>query len=639
MKNILLFAIFIIASFTSSAQIKLPKLISNGMVLQRAETVKLWGWAAPNENIKLNFNKKQYLTKANGTGNWEIKLPSQNAGGPYEMVFTASNKVVLNDILFGDVWICSGQSNMELPMSRVIDKYPQIIANATNNKIRQFLVPDEYDFKQERTDFSNGSWISSSPKNVLDFSAVAYFFALEINKKYNIPIGIINTALGGSPAQAWISEQSLQKFPAYAEEAKKYKDDGLIKQIETADQAAGNAWYKKLNEYDEGLKQHWRTNSDITDWQEMNLPGYWANESLGKVNGVVWFKKEIEVPESMVGKPVKLLLGRIVDADSVFINGEFVGTTSYQYPPRRYLFNPGILNKGKNIITVRVVNNSGNGGFVMDKDYQLIAGNDTINLSGKWNYRLGVKMDEPTPSQTFIRWKASGLYNAMINPATNYAIKGLLWYQGEANTGNPTEYKDLMQTLIADWRAKWKRNDLPFIYVQLPGFMDEKNVPVESNWAAVRQQQLDLSSTKNTAMAVAVDLGEWNDIHPLNKEDVGKRLALQARSLVYWESKLISSGPIFKSVIKQGNKLLISFDCAGNQLSSKGGSPQYFAIAGADKKYLWAKAEIRGKQVLVWADSIADPKFVRYAWADNPAKANLYNSAHLPASPFEARVK
>ena len=639
MKKISLVADLIIAGFTSVAQIKLPKLISNGMVLQRADTVKLWGWAAPNENIKLSFNKKQYLTKANGTGNWEIKLPPQNAGGPYDMIFTASNKIVLNDILFGDVWLCSGQSNMELPMSRVIDKYPLIIANATNNKIRQFLVPDEYDFKQARTDFSNGSWISSSPKNVLDFSAVAYFFALEINKKYNIPIGIINSALGGSPAQAWISEQSLQKFPAYAEEVIKYKDDALIKQIETADQAAGNAWYKTLNENDKGIKQQWKTNIDSRDWQEMNLPGYWANESLGKINGVVWFKKEIEVPESMVGKPVKLLLGRIVDADSVFINGEFVGTTSYQYPPRRYLFNAGILKKGKNIITLRVVNNSGNGGFVMDKDYQLIAGKDTINLSGKWRYRLGAKMDEPTPSQTFIRWKAAGLYNAMIYPATNYAIKGLLWYQGEANTGNPTEYKSLMQTLITDWRTKWKKNNLPFIYVQLPGFMDEKNLPVESNWAALRQQQLDLLSTKNTRMAIAIDLGEWNDIHPLNKEDVGKRLALQARNSVYGESKLLSSGPIFKSVLKQGNKLLLNFYFVGDKLLSKGGSPRYFAIAGADKKYIWAKAEIKGKQVLVWADAIDDPKFVRYAWADNPAKANLYNNAQLPASPFEASVK
>ncbi|RZK57531.1 MAG: hypothetical protein EOO91_09975 [Pedobacter sp.] len=335
MRKLSLYVILILTSLTSSAQIKLPSLISDGMVLQRAIPVKIWGWAAPNENIKLSFNKAEYTTKANEKGEWQIKLPAQKAGGPYQMVFKASNKLILNDILFGDVWVCSGQSNMELPMSRLIDKYPEVIANANNNQIRQFQVPDEFDFKQERKDFSNGSWVSASPKNVLDFSGVAYFFALEINQKNHVPIGFINTALGGSPAQDWISESAIKKFPAYYEELQKFKDDNLIKSIEKADQQASINWYKRLNAADEGLINNWKK-TDEKGWPEMNIPGYWADGPLGFVNGVVWFKKDINITKEMVGKPAKLMLGRIIDADSVFINGQFAGTTSYQYPRSKH---------------------------------------------------------------------------------------------------------------------------------------------------------------------------------------------------------------------------------------------------------------------------------------------------------------
>ncbi|RZL50762.1 MAG: sialate O-acetylesterase [Pedobacter sp.] len=637
MRNISLIFAFLLINLISSAQIKLPKLISDGMILQRNAEVKIWGFAAPNENIKLEFNRKTYTAKANSNGDWEIKLPAQKAGGPYQMVFTASNKIVLKDVLFGDVWLCSGQSNMELPMGRLVDKYPDVISNANNTQIRQFLVPDEYDFKNPRKDFSTGSWLNASPKNVLDFSAVAYFFALDIYKNEHVPIGIINAALGGSPAQAWISESAIQKFTTYKDEVLKFKNDSLIKAIDAADQSASNAWYKKLNTIDEGLNNNWKGNVDESGWLEMNVPGYWADGSLGKVNGVIWFKKEIEVPASMVGKSVKLLLGRIVDADSVFINGNFVGTTSYQYPPRRYLFNEGILEKGKNTITVRIVNNSGNGGFVMDKEYLLVSGKDTINLQGKWKYKLGAKMEQ-SPSQTFVRWKTTGLYNAMINPLTNYAIKGALWYQGEANTNKPEEYKSLMQTLITDWRAQWKQN-FPFLYVQLPSFMDELKQPSESGWASLRQQQLDLLTMPNTRMAVTIDLGEWNDIHPLNKKDVGERLALQARSLVYGEKKMVSSGPIFKSLIKDKNQVVINFSDAGSGLMAKGNQPlKYFEVAGADKKFVWAKAEIKNGKVVVWSDHVVNPMYVRYAWANNPAAANLYNKEGLPASPFEAQV-
>lgn len=640
MKKRTLLSILILSNFASNAQIKLPRLISDGMVLQRSTEVKLWGWASPKEKIKLSFNRKEYFTQANDSGNWEIKLPAQKAGGPYEMVFTASNKISLKDILFGDVWLGSGQSNMELPMSRLVDQYPDVIAKANQNAIRQFLVPDEYDFNVVRKDFSNGSWVAATPKNVLDFSAAAYFFAVALHKKYQVPIGIINAALGGSPAQSWISEASIKQFPAYFEEEQKFKNNELIKQIETADQLASNNWYKSLNANDAGLKENWKLEVDTKDWKEMEVPGYWANTDLGKVNGVVWFKKEIEVPKSMLNRPVKLLLGRIVDADSVFVNEKYVGSTGYQYPPRRYLFNAGVLKEGKNTITIRIVNNSGNGGFVLDKAYQLIAGIDTLDLRGKWKYQLGAKMG-PTPSQTFIRWKPVGLYNAMIAPLQPYKLKGVLWYQGEANTGNASEYSNLMQQLIADWRRGWGEPNLPFLYVQLPNFMEAKKEPSVSNWAALREQQRHLAQVvPHTAMAVAIDLGEWNDIHPLNKKDVGNRLALLAEHLVYGNNKIVYSGPVFSGMTANNKQLVLEFTNIGSGLLAKNGNVlKHFAIAGADKQFVWANAAIKDNIVVVWNNSIAKPMYVRYAWADNPEGANLYNKEGLPASPFEAVLK
>jgi sialate O-acetylesterase len=638
MKTIKLFFLFFFLFPTlSSAQIRLPRLISNGMVLQRDREVKLWGWASANEAISLTFKGKTYQTKANAEGKWVLQLPPQKAGGGYELVFKGQNEVKVSDVLFGDVWVCSGQSNMELPMERVRDKYAEEIAKVNYPQIRQFIVPDKFDFNQAQEDVSAGQWQSAIPQYIFSFSAVAYFFAKDIYEKYKVPIGLINTALGGSPAEAWLSEEALKKFPAYYEEAQKFKNKELITQIESNDQKVSNAWYSTLNQNDEGLKNAWKKpDLNDADWQEMPIPSYWADYGLGNTNGVVWFRKEIHVPASMVGKPAKLLFGRIVDADSIFINGAFVGSVTYQYPPRRYEFAPTILKEGKNSIVVRVVNNSGKGGFVLDKPYELIVDNQMLDLKGKWKFKLGAKMDA-LPSQTFVRWKPMGLYNAMIYPLLNYAIKGVIWYQGEGNTKNPAEYTDLMTSLISDWRKQWKQGDFPFLFVQLVNFMESKPEPSESAWAALRQAQVNTLAVPNTGMAVGIDIGEWNDIHPLNKEDVGKRLALQARKWAYNDKKVVYSSPLFQSMqIKEG-KIILNFSHIGKGLVALGGKElKHFAIAGADKKFVWAKAEIKGKQVIVWSEAVPNPVIVRYAWADNPEGANLYNKEGLPASPFEA---
>ncbi|PTS98541.1 sialate O-acetylesterase [Flavobacterium sp. HMWF030] len=635
MKKIILL-ITILLSFAVNAQIKLPRLISDGMILQRDTKVKIWGWASPKEKIQLDFNHKTYKVETNAEGKWTIFLPSQKAGGPYEMTLKGSNTIVLKNILFGDVWVCSGQSNMELPMDRLKDKYKEVIAKAENPNIRQFLVSDQYYFANEKEDFTSGEWVSANPVSVLQFSGVAYFFALEIYEKYKIPIGLINSALGGSPAESWISEESVKKFSDYYQEYLKYKDGKLEVQIDQNDKKVSNDWYKLANNTDLGLKNNW-SNPEFNDtnWKTMNVPGYWADNQLGNVNGVVWFRKDFSIPK-LKENTAKLILGRIVDADSVYVNGQFVGTTSYQYPPRIYSFNANILKEGKNEIAVRIINNSGKGGFVLDKPYELVLGKDTLDLKGSWKYELGAKM-LPLPGQTFVRWKPVGLYNAMIAPLKNYSIKGVLWYQGESSTKKPSEYFSLMETLITNWRTQWQQPKLPFLVVQLTNFMDPKTEPVESNWAALRQQQLNTLAISNTGMAVTIDLGERNDIHPLNKYDVGKRLSLQARKKVYGEKDLVASGPLFRAMEQKGNKLILSFNDIGSGLLAKDNtSLKGFAIADNSGKFIWANATIEGDKIVVWNDTISNPSKVRYAWADNPVEANLYNKENLPASPFES---
>lgn len=634
MRLVIIFLCSILLQVTS-AQVRLPKLISSGMVLQRDTKLKIWGWASSNEAVAVQFKGQSYKSKCDEYGGWMIEVPAQKAGGPYSMTIKASNEISLNNILIGDVWVCSGQSNMELMMERVKYKYPDEMLHANNANIRQFTIPDKYNFMGPVDDLESGTWQAVNTKNIASFSAVAYFFAKHLYAKYKVPIGLINTALGGSPAEAWISEDAIKKFPEAYQETQKFKDKNLIKEIETNDRRVSSNWYKKLNETDEGIKNNWKDPAiDDSHWKQISMPGYWADTDAGLFNGSAWFRKDVDVPQSMTGKPVTLNLGRIVDADSVFINGRFVGTTGYQYPPRRYQVPGDILKNGKNNITVRVISNSGRGGFVADKPYMLTSGNDTISLKGDWKFNVGAVMSE-LPGQTFIRWKPVGLYNAMIAPLINYPIKGAIWYQGESNASHPYNYKVLMQTLIEDWRSKWKQGNFPFIFVQLANFMETAPVPGESNWASLRQQQLNTLTVPNTGMVVAIDAGEWNDIHPLNKNEIGKRLALQAMNLAYGDKTIVPSGPLYRSMKKQGNKLVLEFFNTGAGLVAKGARPlNQFAIAGADKKYIWAKAIIKGNTVIVWNDSIKQPVAVRYAWADNPEGANLYNKEGLPASPF-----
>ncbi|UPL51203.1 sialate O-acetylesterase [Hymenobacter sublimis] len=634
---------YLLAPTDTKAQVRLPKLVSDGMVLQRDTNVNIWGWAAPGEKVALKFNGQTHQTAAGKDGKWQISLPALKAGGPYQLDITASNRITLKDVLVGDVWLLSGQSNMETPMSRLRDKFPEVIAQAANPRIRQYEVPMAYTLQKPRTDVAGGKWIAADPQTVLQFSAVGYFFAKEINAKYQVPVGLIKDAVGGSPAEAWLSADALRQFPKYVQQADKYRDSAQVAELRRREGAAVTSWYQRLYQADQGEargQQKWSAAEyDARGWATMNVPGYWADQTpLGPVNGVVWFRKEVEVPAAMVGQPARLELGTLVDADSTYINGQLVGTTGYQYPPRKYEVKPGVLKAGKNVVVVRLISNGGRGGFTLDKNYQLRAGGQTLDLRGPWQYKLGATLP-PTPGTTPFQFQPGALFNGMIAPVLPYALKGVLWYQGESNAGRAQDYQALMTSLINDWRTHFQRPDLPFLYVQLANFMAVKSEPSESGWAEVREAQRRTLAVPRTGMAVALDAGEWNDIHPLDKQTVGHRLALAAQQVAYGEKKVVASGPLYQSMQVSGNKVTLRFSSVGTGLQVKGGGPlKQFAVAGPDKKFVWAQARIDGNTVVVWSDAVPSPVAVRYAWADNPEGANLYNKEGLPASSFQASV-
>lgn len=633
-----------IIALSASAQVRLPQLVSDGMVLQRDQKINVWGWASPGEKLKLNFKGKTYKATTGSDGKWMLQMPALKAGGPYSMSIDASNHIQLKDILIGDVWFCAGQSNMVTPMERVKERYPDDIANANYPQIRNFFVPTASDVTKEHDDLPPGKWTAATPVNIMNFGAVSYFMAKQLHLKYHVPIGIINASVGGTPIQAWISKEGYRELPAYAGRLKQFSDSAFVNKINRPVQPRPAASGPFIQQ-DKGLaeKVKWYDNAYVPDgWHKFWLPGYWADQGVRGLNGVVWFRKEVEVPASMAGKAAKLFVGRIIDADETYVNGVKVGNITYQYPPRRYEVPAGLLKAGKNTIVVRVTNTFGKGGFVPDKRYELTDGSTSIDLRGDWLYKVGQvfkplkrSMGDSEGGFAFsAQNEPTGLYNTMVKPATDYGIKGFVWYQGESNTGNAKEYNSLLRALISDWRTQWHNAGLPFIVIQLPNYGDTEYSPVESSWADLREGQAKILDIPKTALAVTIDLGEWNDIHPLNKRDVGDRVALAAEKLAYDETKLVSSGPLYESATVSGNKIVVSFTNVGSGLMAKGGKLARFAIAGADKQFVWADAQIEGDKVVVSSPEVAEPKYVRYAWADNPDGANLYNKEGLPASPF-----
>lgn len=632
-KTIFSYLLFVI-SIVAQAQLRLPKLISNGMILQRNANLKIWGWAKPKEKITLKFKGKSYKTITDVKGDWQINLPAMEAGGPFTMEILGDTRMEVKDILIGEVWFCSGQSNMVHQLNIHDVTYAKEIETANFPQIRQFWIPTLTNLQSPQNDFPNGQWKSAVGEDVRPFSAVAYFFAKKIHEKYKVPVGIINASVGGTPIEAWISENGFKDFAMQKTVIEKNKDTAYVNSQNR--KAIPNNTPQAI---DEGLKNTKWFDVAYTpkNWRNINIPGYWEDQGLKDLNGVVWYRKEIEIPARMVGKSAKVFLGRIVDADELYINGKKIGNTTYLYPQRRYKVSADVLKAGKNTFVIRVTNTAGKGGFVPDKPYCIFSETDTVDLKGTWQYKVGLVFKPSIMNGNMgisAQNQPTALFNAMVSPVINFAVKGFCWYQGESNTGHPQEYTKLLPALINDWRNQWKQDLLPFLYVQLPGFMDYNYFPSESNMAIVREAQLNALSVPNTAMTVAIDLGEWNDIHPDNKKDVGERLSLSAMKLAY-QGNITSSGPIFQSSSIEGNKISVLFSNIGSGLISHDGEElSDFAIAGEDEKFVWAKATIAGDKVIVWSDEVAKPRYVRYAWADNPVNPNLYNKEGLPASPF-----
>ncbi len=612
---------------------KLSSIFSDGMVLQRGKEIVFWGSAEKESSIKLSFYGKIYETKADGAGKWEVKLPPMEAGGPYELEISDGKSLFIHNILIGDVWLLGGQSNMQLPVARVFEQYEKELTGADEKNIRLFHAPQIYDFHAPRKEYGTGCWESATKENVMNFSAAGYFFARDLYRAYKIPIGLILTAVGGTPVEAWISEPSLKGFDRFTEKLNRNKSDSYVQNTIKEEAQRTQAWYNGLNLGDEGLAGKWyEEETDISDWTQIVVPGYWYNTELADIRGSIWLRKEIELPTCQAYGEARLALGTLVDGDDTYVNGVLIGSTGYQYPPRRYVIPKGVLHEGKNSITVRLISTANIGGFIPDKPYFLKLGGKKIDLKGLWYFRIGAKVRALQPV-TFFQYEPSGLYNGMIAPLSRTGMKGIAFYQGESNGDNPYQYYSLFKAMITDWRVLLGQGDLPFLYVQLAGFGFGRKKGGGYLWAKLREEQRKALELPSTAMIVTIDIGEYNDLHPFNKKDLGIRLALAARKLAYGE-EVVYSGPFYKKMKKEGNTIRLTFMHTGSGLMVKGRELKQFRICGEDGVFVPGTARIEGNTVVVRCDGIGKPCHVRYAWENYPDGANLYNREGLPAAPF-----
>lgn len=639
--------ILMLASVTQAA-IRLPKIFSDKMVLQQQKDCAIWGWAAPGEQISVEFRGKQAKTVAGADSSWQVQLPSGSAGGPFELLIKEQQNLAVKNIMVGEVWICSGQSNMEMPLAGwgKINNYEQEIAAANYANIRLFTVPRAHSAELQK-DVTGGNWQECNSQNIAEFSAVAYFFGRHVQQKLGVPVGLINTSWGGTPIEAWIGRGALNTIPDFAEFINEMDKIGWSAQkADERFEQELKLWEQDIFKKDRGFsdgKPTWALPEfDDRDWPRMALPQAWETAGLPDYNGAVWFRFDIDMPKEFKVDEAVLHLGAIDDWDITWFNGVEVGRLSIWNKPRDYRVAPELLLSGKNIIAIRVFDSYGYGGLWQAKPEEMFlemkaaAVVKKLPLAGDWKYQPGVDYGDvqPAPSRPNVSSTPTFLFNAMVHPLGNFKMRGAIWYQGESNADRAYQYRALFPLMINDWRRLWNEGDFPFLFVQLANWRKAVNEPVESDWAELREAQLMTLAQKNTGMAVAVDIGDALDIHPSNKQDVGERLALAARKIAYGEN-ILHSGPIYEKMQREGNKIRLFFKFSGCGLIAKGGDIlQGFTIAGHNRKFVQGQAVIENNSVVVSSEVSADPVAVRYAWADNPQGCNLYNKEGLPASPF-----
>jgi sialate O-acetylesterase len=639
MKHLCLFSLyFLFSSFNLFANVRLPRIIGDNMVVQQNKPVKIWGWADAGENVKISFNGQVKKIKTAKNGKWEIALDPMKQGGPFEMTVAGKNSITLKNILIGEVWLCGGQSNMEWPMTS-INNSEEEISNAKYNEIRFFHVGKNAQFKPVE-DLNEGEWKIVTPENIRSFSAIGYFFAKNLFEKYKFPIGLIGSNWGGTDIETWMSLEAISSVPGFEKELNSLVNIDLEK-LKKENEAKKLKIKSFIKSETDGLvdgKALWADPKlDDAKWETMNIPGLWELGPLPNVDGIVWYRKTITLTKEQIAKDATIYLGMIDDSDKSWVNGNFVGETVQKYNAiRKYSVPANFLKEGKNVITVRVEDTGGGGGIWGENEFLKIeTSSGVISLVGEWKFQLSPLDFRADYSGNNPNMFPTLLFNGMINPIKNYTIQGAIWYQGENNALRAKTYRTLFPLMIKDWRKNFNNPDLAFLYVQLANFMAAKENPEESAWAELREAQNQALALPKVGMAVIIDIGDANDIHPKNKKDVGYRLSLPARKLVYGDT-IVYSGPTFKSMQKVADRVNIYFDNTGSGLMTKNkyGYVMGFQIAGEDKKFYWAVAWIYDGKVIVSSRNVLNPVAVRYAWSDNPEDANLYNKEGLPASPF-----
>lgn len=642
----ILFASALVAAITpaTAGNLQLPGLFSDHMVLQQGVPLKVWGKADAGDKIKITFNNSTAEATADATGRWTAKLDKQKAGGPYELTVSADDDTTtIKDVLVGEVWVCSGQSNMDFPLKRASTS-EEAIKSSSNNQIRLFKVPRNKDVKPLANFTTDTQWEISSPESTPDFSAVGYFFGQDIQKELNVPVGLIQSSWGGTAAEWWTPLEGLKQLPylkAAADEMEHAEPDSKL----TDDyRKAAYGWKKGVMAKDPGNGKKdggwYKPEFDDSSWESASEPAMLSKMNMDKFDGSVWYRRtfDLTAEQAKMGATLSFCAD---DQDFAYINGTQVGFSDVAGKLRHYPVQTNLLKPGKNTVALQVWDWGKDGGLCGSADdlhLELTDGHasQTIALAGEWHHKPGVSLNSmkkrPQAPQSI---RPTVLYNAMINPMINYAIKGVIWYQGEANARSDSAelYDQTLGMMVKQWREKWGLGDFPFIQVQLASFRKIEPEPGNSVWALLRESQENLMRmAKNIGMATAIDVGSETDIHPTDKQTVGKRLALNALAMAY-DKDIEYLGPIYKSSEVKDGKIILHFEHADQLKSSDGKDLKGFSIAGADKQFVWADARIDGNTIVVSSDKIKEPVAARYGWQDY-VTGNLVNGAGLPASPF-----
>ena len=652
MNKSFLLLLVLAASSVANAKIVLPQLFQSGMVLQRGKAIPVWGKADPQEQVTVRWQKKQYTTAADEQGRWRIDLPKTKAGGPYVLEVSGKDGEVqeFTDVLVGDVWLCSGQSNIDVTIERVYPQYVDEIDHFDNNKVRLFRVQNETNAHGVQDDIrpTNINWKPLTKQNAWLFSALGSFLGKRMQEKTKVPQGIIVNSWGGTPIEAWLPADSLAKdHPQLLQKTRLYDNKEYVAAQARANNLADRRWNELLDQQDPGITGHFTAlDCDDSSWKTID-----QNNWGWRGTGTIWLRQHIQIDKAHAGQPARLLLGTLFDADITYVNGQQVGRTYYQYPPRRYDIPEGLLREGDNVITIRFINKYGTAHFIPKKPYMLCFGadrqsqnpmpKDVIALSYQWLQHVGADMPSCPSGDVSLQNMPTTLYNAVLYPLAPYALSGIVWYQGESNTGNPAAYGDYLRKLMGGWRALWQDPALPFCIVQLANHDGRQQTgmprpivyetnPVNSNWARLREEQrLATIGDEHAETACLIDLGETVDIHPLRKKEAAERVALCLDRVAYGEWPALSPQPVGYTV--KGTAVTVIFD-----QPMQDGSVAEVEVAGADKRFVNVEATVEGAY-LKFLSPIEKPVFVRYAWKDSP-RASIYNKKGLPAFPFEYKI-